>query len=256
MQLREIIERLDEYCPFKWQEDFDNSGFQFGSLNAEIEKVLMVLDITEEAIDEAIKRKSDLILSHHPFFFSGLKSINIDDYKGRIIKRLYENNINVVSIHTNWDMHPEGVSFNLAKEVGMSKNEILFPMVCGYGYGIKGEIEEMSFKGFRESVIERLNLPNIRYFYGDDDLIIKKIGVMGGAGASFIERASCSSIDLFLTGDFDYHDGQRAKELNLPVIDIGHYNSEKYWYKNLKEFLEKFLPTVEEFIIPFTTHSY
>lgn len=256
MQLREIIKRLDGYCPFEWQENFDNSGFQFGSPYQEINRALLVLDITEEAVEEAINKKTDLIISHHPFFFSNIKSIDIDSYKGRIIKKLFDNNISVVSIHTNLDMHQAGVSFNLAKELEIKNPRILFEMGEGYGYGMKGEIDEISFKEFREQLIERLDLPHIRYFYGDDDIMIKNIGVMGGSGGSFIYRASKSSIDLFLTGDLDYHDGQRAKEHNLPVIDIGHYHSEKYWYRNLKEYIVAFIPIVEEFIIPFTKKSY
>jgi len=115
MKAKKIIDYLEKLAPISLQEKWDNSGIQIGSVEKNIKNILLALDITEEVVDEAIRDNKDMIISHHPLFFSDLKNISKDTYKGRIIYKLINNDILVYSSHTNLDAANDGVNDYLAK---------------------------------------------------------------------------------------------------------------------------------------------
>lgn len=125
MKLHEVIYFLESLFPKKLAENWDNSGLQIGDLNSEIKKVLIVLDISDSVVKLAVDKKYDLILTHHPFIFNPIKSINTADNIGKLIKELIKNNINLYTMHTNLDVCLTGVNYALAQKLEIKNYSLL-----------------------------------------------------------------------------------------------------------------------------------
>ncbi|UFT97801.1 Nif3-like dinuclear metal center hexameric protein [Radiobacillus kanasensis] len=127
MKANEIIQCFEEWAPGYLAYEWDNSGLQIGSLDKEVSKVMVTLDVLENVVDEAIEKRIDFILAHHPMLFSSIKSIDFQSPKGRLIQKLIKHDITVYAAHTNLDVAANGVSEMLAKELDVENTEILFP---------------------------------------------------------------------------------------------------------------------------------
>jgi dinuclear metal center YbgI/SA1388 family protein len=127
MQIREICQQMEAWAPLAWQESYDNAGLLVGDASTEVEGVLISLDCTEEVVEEAIKKGCNLIISHHPIIFSGLKRITGASYVERTVIKAIQNNIALYASHTNIDHAPLGVSYHLAAKLGI-KGQVLKPM--------------------------------------------------------------------------------------------------------------------------------
>ncbi|GAE89092.1 Nif3-like dinuclear metal center hexameric protein [Acetivibrio straminisolvens] len=120
IKAREIIKYMEELAPKSLAEDYDNVGLLVGNRESLIERILVCLDVNSKTVDEAISKKADLIISHHPVIFKGIKRINEDDPKGSIIYRLIKNDIGVYSAHTNLDVAHGGVNNYLSSLLGLT----------------------------------------------------------------------------------------------------------------------------------------
>jgi len=127
MKLHEIISALETFAPPAYQESYDNSGLLIGNKNNEINSALLTLDVTEEIIDEAITKKCDLIIAHHPIIFSGIKRLNGNNYVERVIIKAIQNNIAIYACHTNIDNVTNGVNKKIADKLGLINTKILQP---------------------------------------------------------------------------------------------------------------------------------
>ena len=137
MTVKDIMSCITEIAPLQWQEDYDNAGLQVGDLNAEVHKALIALDVTEELVDEAIAKQCDLIVSHHPLIFRGLKHLTPQTYIERVVMKAIKHDIAIVSMHTNLDNSYLGVSRVLADKLGLTNLHILQPStdepeLCGF----------------------------------------------------------------------------------------------------------------------------
>lgn len=127
MRIKDIANFLEEWAPASLQESYDNSGLLLGERNTEISQALITLDVTEEVIDEAIDTKSDFIIAHHPFIFSGIKKIGNHHWIDRCIRKAIKNDINIYAIHTNLDNVHTGVNKKIAEKIGLINTQILRP---------------------------------------------------------------------------------------------------------------------------------
>jgi len=127
MKIKEIINPLDQAAPIYLQESYDNSGLLVGDPEAIVEKVLISLDLTEEVLEEALNKQCNLIISHHPVIFKGLKSITGKNPTERIVTKAIKNDIGIYSFHTNLDNIEEGVNSILCKKLGLKNKKILSP---------------------------------------------------------------------------------------------------------------------------------
>ncbi|MCX6256622.1 MAG: Nif3-like dinuclear metal center hexameric protein [Bacteroidia bacterium] len=125
MKLSEIISVIEEFAPLSFQESYDNSGLIIGNVNDEIKGALLSIDITEEIIDEAIRKNCNLVISHHPLIFHGIKKLTGDDYTGRSVIKAVKSNIAVYAAHTNIDSVIGGVSHSMCEKLGMINCRIL-----------------------------------------------------------------------------------------------------------------------------------
>jgi dinuclear metal center YbgI/SA1388 family protein len=127
MKLKELASYLDSAVPLSFQEGYDNSGLQIGSPENLIHTALITLDVTEEVIDEAISNKCNVIVSHHPVIFNGLKSLTGKSYTERVLLKAVRNDIAIYSAHTNLDVISNGVSWKMAEKLGLEEMSVLLP---------------------------------------------------------------------------------------------------------------------------------
>ncbi len=128
MKIKTLIDYIESLAHPALQESYDNSGWQTGNPGEDIKAILICLDITEEVIDEAIENKCNLLISHHPLIFKGIKQIAGQNMTVRCIEKAIRNHINIYSIHTNLDNIMQGVSFGIAEKLNLSKLKVLRPL--------------------------------------------------------------------------------------------------------------------------------
>ena len=233
MKIKEVIDYLDSVFHPELQEDYDNSGFLLGNGETEFRGALVALDLTEAVLDETHNGQLfNLIVTHHPFIFNGLKRITDADATGRMVLRLVQNNIAVYAAHTNLDNLPWGVSGALGERLGLQNCRILQPLANrpNAGAGLVGELPQAEpIEAFLLRVKQLLDLPTLRHsnIQAISHSTIQKVALCGGAGSFLIEEALAAGADVYLTGDLKYHDFQRT-DGRMVLADIGHYESEQF----------------------------
>ena len=125
--LRDIINKIENFAPPAFQEDFDNSGLQTGNPDAEIQGILITLDVTEKVVDEALGTGSNLIVAHHPVTLQGLKNLTGRTEHERVLMKAIKNDIAIYSAHTSIDSVENGVSGKLAYKLGLREVKVLQP---------------------------------------------------------------------------------------------------------------------------------
>ncbi len=125
MLISDIISKIEEYAPLALQEDYDNSGVQVGRIDVECKGVLLCLDITPAIIDEAINRNCNLVISHHPLLFKGLKRITGSSNVEKSVIKAISSDITIYSNHTSMDNATNGVSWLMGKNLGLQNLSVL-----------------------------------------------------------------------------------------------------------------------------------
>ena len=231
MTIATIIEFLDAELHPEYQEDYDNAGFLLGNPEAECNGVLVAVDVTDAVIEEAREKGANLIVTHHPMIFGGVKRITPKDATGRHIIKLIKNDMAVYAAHTNLDNLKDGVNGILAQVLGLTECHILRQMAGQpspeVGAGMVGSLPyPMPTQAFLEQVKVCLGLPMLRV----SDIAspaVSRVAICGGAGSFLIGDAIRQNADIYLTGDMKYHDFQRA-EGRITLVDIGHFESEQF----------------------------
>lgn len=237
--VKNIYDYINTIAPFDTQEAWDNSGFLVGNFRDEVKKAVISLDTTKEAVDFAKSVDADLIISHHPIIFSGVKNIKHDT----VLYALIENNIAQISVHTPYDKAKDGINDKLAEILGLKSARKLDD-----GYLVVGELEEaMSIDDFASYAGDLLDSNGLRYT--DTDKLIKTVAVGGGACSEFLENAM-KNADCFLTGDLKYHEMLDAQQIGYPVISAGHFETENKPFLMINEKLESVFTDVEFIIAP------
>lgn len=226
----DVVAFLDATFHPEYQEEYDNAGFLLGDGNAPYKGALVALDLTEAVVDEAVGVGVNLIVTHHPFIFSGLKRITNSSEAGRMVMELIRNGISVYAAHTNLDNLPDGVNGILAERLALQNCRILKPFDtdANLGAGMVGELEvPMAVDHFLAGVKETLGLPVLRCSSHRADRKVKRVAICGGSGAFLISDAMAAGADIYMTADLKYHDFQRT-DGRMVLVDIGHYESEQF----------------------------
>lgn len=247
MTVQNVFEIINQMAPFNTQMGFDNAGVLIGSQNKKVKKIGVVLDVTCDAVDYAKEQGMDLIISHHPVIFSGLKSIDGDS----VVYRLIQEDIAVISAHTNLDAAENGVNQILAQVLGLTEIESLgLPGEPTPAMGRIGKLSKaMSCEAFAQLINQKLNT---RVKFVNTGKEISKVAVCGGAGEDFILPAVQAGADALVTADVKHHNFLLAKSLELSLMDAGHFETEQVIVPTLCKQLEE-LVDIPVSVIPQTS---
>ena len=359
MQVRQITQYLESIAPLAFQESYDNAGLIIGRPEDEVSGILISLDITEEIMDEAISKHLNLIVSHHPIIFSGLKRLNGKNYIERCVAKAIKNDIAIYAAHTNLDSVFGGVNSMICEKHNLQNCRILSPgsdllkkLVtfapvahaeqvrkalfdagagsignydsCSYnvngtgtfrgndqsnpfvgeknqlhleeetrietifpkhiqsrviqallnahpyeevaydiypldneytqaGIGMIGELAEpMEEMKFLSQLKEIFNCKVIKHtqLLGKS---ISRVAVCGGSGIAYLKLAMAQKADIFISGDFKYHQFFDAEQ-KIIIADIGHYESEQFTKEVFYELLTKKFPKFAIHLSAFNTN--
>ena len=227
MKIKEVLSALEQFAPLPLQESWDNAGLQVGLTETEVSGALLCLDVTEKIVDEAVSKGCNLIVSHHPLLFRGLKTISDLTDVQRTVRKAVRQDICVISMHTNMDNAVGGVNYVIAQKLGLTDVRFLVPTSSApteSGSGVVGELTEPM---------------------AADDFIIQVKRTFG------VECAMCNELlrrkagaDAFITGEMHYHQ-YFGYEQQLQICVIGHYQSEQFTTEIFEEIIRQACPGVK-----------
>ena len=224
MNVRELYAFLDKKIPRELSCEWDNDGLMCcPEPDREVKRVLVCLDVSDEAVNTAIEGGFDVILSHHPMIFKGIKSmVGETGPVGRVI-RLIKSGISVMSFHTRFDAVDGGVNDTLAAIFDLTDVE---KIECeGIELGRVGYLkQEISLAEFAALVKEKLSAPFVSF--GECSGRVQKVALVGGGGGDFVREAARSGADTFLSGNIGYHTMEEARDAGINLVEAGHYYTE------------------------------
>ncbi len=210
MKLSKIYEYLDSISPFELQESWDNSGLQIGSMDMDIDRVVLSLELDMDILNGY--GENTLFVVHHPLIFGKLTSIDFAKYPSMLIQKIIQNNQAVIAMHTNFDK--------------THLNRYVMESILGWriktesDFILKAEID-MNKEELISHIKKSLGLDFVRVINPKE--YINSVSLTTGSGASLMDFVNS---DCFLTGDIKYHDAIKAQMEGLMMIDIGHWESE------------------------------
>ncbi len=250
MKIKQVLCALEQFAPLPLQESWDNAGLQVGLTEAEVSGALLCLDVNENIVDEAIAKGCNLIVSHHPLLFRGLKQISGSNYVQRCVIKAIKHDIAVISMHTNLDNAKDGVNWKIAEKLKM--HDIAFfasKTVEGIeaGSGVVGMLQEpLAADDFIIMVKQLFGVECAQC----NELLrrpIQKVAICGGAGDFLLDDAVSQGADAFITGEMHYHQ-YFDYEQRIQICVIGHYQSEQYTTEVFRDILAKECPEVKTYI--------
>ena len=243
MILQDIINIIESVAPLSYQESWDNSGLQVGDRNAKVHAALLTVDVTESVVNEAINKHCDLIISHHPLLFHGLKQITGSTPQERCVEKAIRHNIAIYSSHTSMDAYLHGVSGKIADKLGISNYRILSPSQTNdnVGLGVIGQLKAPMKSEDFVRIVQRTFGCSLRYIEACKPEV-QTIAVCGGAGAEFVGMAIAQGADFYITADMKYHEMQAAYG-QIGVIDLDHWTSEHFTREIFDELLKQHITT-------------
>jgi len=242
--LADLISYSEGRWPLEMAADWDNPGLALGSRSSRIERVLLSVDVTDAVVEEAEQGGFQLIFSHHPFIFKGLKSLDEDIVKGRVATRCIRAGISIYSAHTNADFAEAGVSQTLARVLGLSS---LKPLTRE-GEGVCGTVEPITLLEFARAAGRALpSCAQGLLVQGDPGRVIRTVGLVAGSGDSYLPHVS--GLDLFITSDLRHHPASDHRDLfgsaGVALMSVPHFAAEWPWLLQAKAELEEAFPSVE-----------
>ncbi|HIZ86207.1 MAG TPA: Nif3-like dinuclear metal center hexameric protein [Candidatus Coprenecus stercoravium] len=224
MKAGEIASVIEAFAPLRLQESWDNSGFCIGDGESEVHKALVGFDCTPELIDEAFRTGADMVITHHPLIFGGIKKISSATLTGRTVIKAIKGGVTVYACHTNMDKVVGGVSGNTASLIGLRDIEVLDSDEDGNGLGIIGTLPSpVPASEFLSGMKAALGLKLVRHSRLPLTPV-RRVALCGGSGRQFISKAKEAGADVYVTADVSYHDFYAPD--GMMVADIGHFESE------------------------------
>ena len=245
----DILSYIETIAPPYMKEDWDNVGLLCGRKDREVTRILVALDPFRNVIEEAIARKADLIVTHHPLIFRDkIMALNEDTETTRNLLTLVEHRIAAINAHTNLDLAPGGINDVLAAALGLENIEIITPEGTdseGRPYGLlrSGTVAEQPLADFLATVKTNLKCDGLRYVDGGKP--VRKVAVGGGSCADGMYEALAAGCDTFVTSDIRYNQFRTAFELGLNLIDAGHFHTENPTMPILAAKLQAAFPEIE-----------
>lgn len=256
MKCAQVADILRKQSPEKYALSWDNPGLLAGRWDREVKKIFIALDATDTIIEQAVQQSADMLITHHPLVFSAIKKINTDDFIGRRIIKLIQNDICLFAMHTNFDV--KGMADFAAEYLKLSDIQVLDITNEENenidGIGRVGKLpKQMTLGQCADYVKNCFGLENVKVF-GDLCKVIDIAAISPGSGKGMSDFAVQKGAQVLITGDIDYHEGIDAIAKGISIIDAGHYGIEYIFVLFMKEYLEKNTDLEiigEEFMNPF-----
>jgi GTP cyclohydrolase I len=236
--VKDIITLMETLAPPQLAEIWDNSGLQLGRRDWPVRKIITALDSSPEVIAEAARQKADLLITHHPLFFGPLKSVDLDTPTGSIIAKALEQQLSIYAAHTNLDSVADGLNDMLARRLELLNITALQPSFFAsneqggltsarpQGLGRRGELaEKTTLKTFGYFIKKKLSLDHVTII-GNPELPVCRVAICTGSGSGLLDTFYASGDQVYVSGDFRYHDARTAEANQVGLIDIGHFASE------------------------------
>lgn len=244
MKCKKIIQTLERLYPPSFAEDWDNVGLLVGDEEAEISRIFLALDVTDETLNSAVNFHADLMITHHPMIFSGIKQVNAGNYLGRRIIKMIKEDISCYAMHTNFDIC--GMAELSAGYLQLTDTSVLDVTFedsgRAEGIGRVGTLpRRMTLRECADFVKKALNLSHVTV-YGDMEQSLERAAVSTGSGKSMVAKAISSGAEVLVTGDIDYHTGIDAPSRGIAIIDAGHYGTEAMFIDFMRQVLAKEYP--------------
>ena len=244
----DVVAALERRFPPVWAEEWDRVGLVLGEPAAPVRRVLCVVDVVPETVDEALAADADMIVSHHPLLLRGVSSVAATTFKGRIIHQLIRAGMALYAAHTNADVASPGVSDALAARFGLTGLRPLQRPAPGSpahgddrGFGRIGELPQpMTLAELTRHAAAVLPVTSwgVRAA-GDPGRMVRTLAVSGGSGDSFLGAATAAGVDAFLTADLRHHPASEQQERAVfeagggpprpALVDLAHSASEWLW---------------------------
>lgn len=246
--IQTICNFLDQFAPTVLAEDWDNVGLILGDHKRTASRIMTCLTVTPESADEAVEKKVDLIVSHHPLPFSPTKRITTDRTPTRLIWQLAQAGVSIYSPHTGFDSAENGINRLLCDRIGLQSLEPLIPNRKDPelpGAGRVGKLPDVvTLSDLATSIKSKFDLPRIQVV-GNLDSKVQRVATACGSGGSFLSEAAARGAECLVTGEATFHTVLEARALGIGMVLMGHYFSERFALEVLAEELAKKFPGVE-----------
>ena len=247
MTVKDIYDFLDKIAPFDTAADWDNVGLLIGKSDTQVTTTIVCLDCNQEILNIAKDLNAQLIITHHPVIFDPLKVLDAQSLPWK----LAESGISVISAHTNLDKALQGVNHTLCQKLNLDAAP------CDYDpfLYIGSYSHEFQPKDWVDMVKNALSAPVIRAKFSSN--LVQKVAVCCGSGGDFLGLAHKLGADTLITGDVKHNIFVEAAELNMNIVDAGHFHTENIIVPSLCEMLSNrfsdinFIPADAQ---PFTVH--
>ena len=248
MKLKEVLSALEQFAPLPLQESWDNAGLQIGLTEAdEVSGALLCLDVTPQVVDEAVAMGYNLVVSHHPLLFHGLKQIDGSDDVQRAVVKAIRNGVAIVSMHTNLDNAPDGVNWKIAERLQLTELSFFAKkQVEGIdaGSGVIGTLTNplyaSDFVAYAKKCLEA-QVAQCNELLTERP--IRRVAVCGGAGDFLLPQAIAAGADAFITGEMHYHVYQGHSQ-QIQIVVLGHYETEHFTAHLLHDCLNEAFPSL------------
>ena len=251
-----MLSALERFAPLPLQESWDNAGLQVGLTETEVSGALLCLDVNERIVDEAVQKGCNLIVSHHPLLFRGLKTISDLTDVQRTVRKAIINGICVISMHTNMDNAYGGVNYRIAQKLGLQDVEFFAKKsIEGIeaGSGVIGELPED--QAADDFIIQVKKIFGVECAMCNELLRrpVRKVAICGGAGDFLLDEALKAGADAFITGEMHYHQ-YFGYEQQIQICVIGHFQSEQFTAEVFEEIIQQECPGVKTCIAETNTN--
>lgn len=244
MLCREITEKIEEKFPKTAACSWDNVGLLVGRKEKEVKRIYLALDATDKVIEHAAAWEADLLVTHHPLLFSPVKHITDDDFIGRRLLRLIQEDISYYAMHTNYDVMRMGEAA-AERLLMIDRAPLETTMQIEYNENVKEKgigcigmfPSPISLEMCASQVKKIFGLPDVRSF-GERQKLVRRAAIVPGSGKDEINEAIRKGADVLITGDIGHHDGIDAVARGLAVIDAGHYGLEHIFMDEMEQFFK------------------
>ena len=240
----DVVSALHAWAPPALAASYDNVGLLIGDAAAAVTGALCTLDVTDAVLDEALALGCNTLVAHHPAWFGAKTRLTEADWTGRLLRRAIRHDLNLVAVHTNLDHITGGVSFRMAEQLGLADVRILEPLGADLstGAGVIGRLlTPLSPPAFLAQVKSAFGASALRYAQAHH-VRIERVALCGGSGSFLIGAARAAGAQALVTADVTYHKFFDA-EGDLLLVDVGHFESERFTPELLAAYLTQKFPT-------------